>query len=149
MANGVNKVILVGHLGQDPEVRHINNGTAVCNLSIATSESWKDKQGNKQERTEWHRCVAWGKLAEICGEYLRKGALVYLEGKLETQKWDKDGETRYTTEVRVEQMRMLSGKRDGERRQSDGYGRQDDDGAGYGDASPNYGSAAGGDDIPF
>ncbi len=149
MANGVNKVILVGHLGQDPEVRHINSGTAVCNLSIATSESWKDKQGNKQERTEWHRCVAWGKLAEICGQYLRKGALVYLEGKLETQKWEKDGETRYTTQVRVEQMRMLGGKGDGQRSQS-----RRDDGAGYGDSggyggtSSDYGTP-GGDDIPF
>lgn len=150
MANGVNKVILVGHLGQDPEVRHINSGTAVCNLSLATTESWKDKQGAKQERTEWHRCVAWGKLAEICGQYLHKGALVYLEGKLETQKWEKDGETRYTTQVRVEEMRMLGGKRDGERSQA----RRDDDAGygdagGYGDASPDYGSATGGDDMPF
>ncbi len=151
MANGVNKVILVGHLGADPEVRHINSGTAVCNLSIATSESWKDKQGNKQERTEWHRCVVWGKLAEICGQYLRKGGQVYVEGKLEKQKWEKDGETRYTTQVRVEDMCMLGGKGDGQRvdrssRRDDGAGYGDT--GGYGGTSPDYG-APGGDDIPF
>lgn len=153
MANGVNKVILVGHLGKDPETRHTNNGTTVCNFSLATTESWKDKQGVKQEKTEWHRCVAWGKLAEICGEYLRKGALVYVEGKLETQQWEKDGETRYTTQVRLEEMRMLGGKGDGQRGERQQSRR--DDGAGYGDAggygepSPNYGGGSVDDDIPF
>ena len=97
---GINKVILVGNLGQDPEVRYTQDGTAVATFSIATSESWKDKTtGDKKERTEWHRIVAWRKLGEICGEYLSKGRQVYVEGKLQTRSWEKDGVTRYTTEV--------------------------------------------------
>lgn len=113
---GVNKVILVGTLGRDPESRYMPNGNAVCNLSVATSESWKDKQsGAKQERTEWHRVVIFGKLAEIAKEYLRKGSQVYLEGKLRTNKWqDKEtGKDRYSTEVVCDEMQMLGGKRDG------------------------------------
>lgn len=105
---GVNKVILVGNLGQDPEIRYIQNGSAVANFSLATSESWKDKTGQKQERVEWHRIVAWGKLAEICGEYLSKGNQVYIEGRLQTNKWqDKEGKDRYTTEVVANNMVML------------------------------------------
>ena len=102
MANrGINKVILVGHLGQDPEVRYMPNGNAVANFNIATSESWKDKQtGETRDRTEWHRVVVFGKLAEIAGEYIKKGTQVYLEGQLQTRKWqDQSGQDRYTTEV--------------------------------------------------
>ena len=102
VSRGVNKVILVGNLGQDPEVRYMPNGNAVANVTIATSESWKDQQGQQQERTEWHRVVIFGKLAEIVGEYLRKGSQVYFEGKLQTRKWkDQSGQDRYTTEVVV------------------------------------------------
>ena len=102
MANrGINRVILVGHLGQDPEVRYMSNGNAVANFSVATSESWKDKQtGETRDRTEWHRVVVFGKLAEIAGEYIKKGTQVYLEGQLQTRKWqDQSGQDRYTTEV--------------------------------------------------
>jgi single-strand DNA-binding protein len=101
MARGVNKVILIGNLGQDPEVRYMSNGNAVANISIATSETWKDKQtGETRDRTEWHRVVIFGKLAEIAGEYLKKGSQVYLEGQLQTRKWqDQSGQDRYTTEV--------------------------------------------------
>lgn len=100
---GINKVILVGHLGQDPEVRYLPNGGAVANISVATSDSWKDKQtGEQKERTEWHRVVIFGKLAEIAGEYLRKGSQVYIEGSLQTRKWqDQGGQDRYATEVVV------------------------------------------------
>ena len=107
----VNKVILVGNLGRDPEVRYMANGEAVCNFSIATTDSWKDKNGEKQERTEWHNIVMYRRLAEIAGEYLKKGAPVYLEGKLQTRKWqDKDGKDRYTTEILADQMQMLGGR---------------------------------------
>jgi single-strand DNA-binding protein len=108
----VNKVILVGSLGRDPEVRFMPNGDAVANFSIATSENWKDKAGNKQEKTEWHNIVMYRNLAEIAGEYLKKGAPVYIEGKLSTRKWEKDGITRYATEVIADSMQMLGGKRD-------------------------------------
>ncbi len=108
---GVNKVILIGNLGRDPEVRYTRSGTAVANLNIATSENWTDKSGQKQERTEWHRVVAWDKLAEIAKEYLTKGKQVYIEGRLQTRSWDdRDGNKRYTTEVRVDQMLMLGGR---------------------------------------
>ena len=114
MARGVNKVILVGTIGQDPEVKFLTNGNAVCNLSIATSEQWKDKQsGEKKEKTEWHRVVMFGKVAEIAGEYCRKGSQVYIEGKLETREWEKDGVKRYTTEIKVDMqgtMQLLGGK---------------------------------------
>ena len=103
MARGVNKVILVGTCGQDPEVRYMPNGNAVTNLSLATSESWTDKQtGQKVEKTEWHRVSLFGKVAEIAGEYLRKGSQVYIEGKLQTREWEKDGIKRYTTEIVVD-----------------------------------------------
>jgi single-strand DNA-binding protein len=109
----VNKVILVGNLGKDPEVRYMPNGEAVCNFSIATTENWKDKSGVKQEKTEWHNIVMYRRLAEIAGEYLKKGAPVYLEGSLQTRKWEKDGVTRYSTEVIADQMQMLGSKSDG------------------------------------
>lgn len=114
-SKGVNKVILVGHLGQDPEVRYIPSGGAVANITLATSESWKDKQtGEQKEKTEWHRVVIFGKLAEITGEYLRKGSQVYIEGSLQTRKWkDQSGQDRYTTEVVVNVggiLQMLGGR---------------------------------------
>lgn len=115
MARGVNKVILVGNLGGDPEVRYMPNGNAVTNVTIATTDSWKDKQtGQQQERTEWHRVVFFGRLAEVAGEYLRKGSQVYIEGALRTRKWqDQSGQDRYTTEIVVDmngQMQMLGGR---------------------------------------
>ena len=111
MARGVNKVILIGNLGQDPELRYTGSGTAVCNMRLATTESYKDRDGNQVENTEWHNVVAWSRLAEICGEYLKKGSQVYFEGQLQTRQWeDKDGNTRYTTEVKVREMTMLGGR---------------------------------------
>lgn len=112
MARGVNKAILVGNLGKDPEVRYMPSGGAVANVTIATSEQWKDKQtGQAQERTEWHNVVFFNKLAEIAGEYLRKGSQVYVEGSLRTRKWqDKNGQDRYTTEIVVSDMQMLGGR---------------------------------------
>ena len=123
MARGVNKVILVGTCGQDPEVRYLPNGNAVTNLSLATSEAWTDKQtGQKVEKTEWHRVVLFGKVAEIAGEYLRKGSQCYIEGKLKTREWEKDGIKRYSTEVHVDingTMQLLGGRQD-----SQGGGQQ-------------------------
>jgi single-strand DNA-binding protein len=112
MARGINKVILVGNLGKDPDTRYMPNGKAVTNFSIATSESWTDKQsGDKQERTEWHNIVMFEKLAEIAAEYLRKGSQVYVEGSLRTRKWqDKEGKDRYTTEIVARDMQMLGGR---------------------------------------
>jgi single-strand DNA-binding protein len=107
----VNKVILVGNLGRDPETRYTTGGEAVTNVSIATTDSWKDKAGEKQERTEWHRVAFFGKLAEIAGEYLKKGSQVYVEGRLQTRKWqDKEGQDRYTTEIRADTMQMLGSR---------------------------------------
>ncbi|NNL54068.1 MAG: single-stranded DNA-binding protein, partial [Woeseia sp.] len=115
MARGINKVIVVGNLGQDPETRYMPSGSAVTNMSIATSESWKDKQtGEAKERTEWHRVAMFGKLAEIAAEYLRKGSQVYIEGKLRTRKWqDKSGNDRYTTEIIADEMQMLGSRSGG------------------------------------
>lgn len=114
MSRGINKVIIVGVLGQDPEVKYLTSGNAVCNLSLATNEEWKDKTtGEKKSRTEWHRVVMFGKIAEIAGEYCRKGSQVYIEGKLETREWEKDGVKRYTTEIKVDMqgtMQLLGGK---------------------------------------
>lgn len=117
MARGVNKVILIGNLGGDPDTRYMPNGNAVCNITLATSDSWRDKNtGQMQERTEWHRVVFFGKLAEIAGQYLRKGSKVYIEGRLQTREWEKDGVKRYTTEIVVDmngQMQMLDGRGEG------------------------------------
>ncbi|NNB46625.1 single-stranded DNA-binding protein [Pseudomonas chlororaphis] len=124
MARGVNKVILVGTCGQDPEVRYLPNGNAVTNLSLATSEQWTDKQtGQKVEKTEWHRVSMFGKVAEIAGEYLRKGSQVYIEGKLQTREWEKDGIKRYTTEIIVDMqgtMQLLGGRPQGDQGQGMG-----------------------------
>jgi len=109
--SGINKVILVGNLGQDPEVKYTAGGAAVTTLSLATSESWKDKDtGSDQEKTEWHRVVLWRRLAEIAGEYLKKGSKVYIEGQLQTRKWEQDGQTRYTTEVVGRDMQFLDSR---------------------------------------
>ena len=112
MARGINKVILVGNLGNDPDVRYTAGGAAVSNISIATSESWKDREsGEQQERTEWHRVVFFGRLAEIVAEYLKKGSQVYVEGRLQTRKWqDKEGKDRYTTEIVANEMQMLGSR---------------------------------------
>ena len=111
----VNKVILIGNLGRDPEVRHTTGGTAVANFTMATTERWNDPSGERKERTEWHRIVLWAKQAEVAGEYLRKGQQVYIEGSLQTREWtDRDGNKRYTTEVRGQRMMML-GKAGGDR----------------------------------
>ena len=119
MARGVNKVILVGNLGKDPEVRYMPSGEPVCNATLATSESWKDKQsGETKERTEWHNLTFYRRLAEIAGEYLKKGSQVYVEGKLQTRKWqDKSGNDRYTTDIIVNEMQMLGSRSGG----SSGY----------------------------
>ncbi|EMM7989722.1 TPA: single-stranded DNA-binding protein [Morganella morganii] len=126
-SRGVNKVILIGNLGQDPEVRYMPNGGAVTNITLATSESWRDKQtGEMKEKTEWHRVVIFGKLAEIAGEYLKKGSQVYIEGSLQTRKWqDQSGQERYTTEVVVNiggSMQMLGGRSGGGDNMSQGGG---------------------------
>lgn len=110
MASGVNKVLLIGRLGGDPEVRYTTNGGAVANFNLATNESWTDKNGQKQERTEWHRVVIWGKMAELCGQYLSKGRQAYVEGRLQTREWnDKEGNKRYTTEIIAQNIQFLGG----------------------------------------
>ena len=115
MARGVNKVILIGNLGNDPDIRYTGSGAAVANISLATAESWKDREtGEQQERTEWHRVVFFGRLAEIVGEYLKKGSQIYVEGRLQTRKWqDKEGNDRYTTEIVANEMQMLGSRGSG------------------------------------
>lgn len=118
----VNKVILIGNLGKDPETRYAPSGDAICSITLATTDSWRDKNsGEKKEATEWHRVIFFGKLAEIAGQYLRKGSQAYIEGSLRTRKWqDKDGQDRYTTEIRADVMKMLGSKEGGGSRQSGG-----------------------------
>lgn len=162
MARGVNKVILIGNLGQDPEVRYMPSGGAVANVRLATSESWKDKtSGEQQERTEWHTVVFFNRLAEIVGEYLKKGSQVYIEGSLRTRKWQKDGVDRYSTEIIANEMQMLGGR--GGSGGGGGGGSswdEDDSGSGRGGARSGGGGSGGGgrkqtvpddldDDIPF
>ena len=154
MARGVNKVILIGNLGADPETRAMPSGSTVANLRVATSESWRDKQtGEQQERTEWHRVAFFGRLAEVAGEYLRKGSQVYIEGSLRTRKWqDKQGNERYSTEVVGNEMQMLGGRGGGGAPPAAEGG-----GARSGAAAPAYSEESGGgsrseefdDDIPF
>lgn len=138
MARGINKVILVGNLGADPDTRYMPSGKAVTNIRIATSESWKDKQtGDQQERTEWHSIVLYDKLGEIAAEYLRKGSQVFIEGSLRTRKWqDKEGKDNYTTEIIADQMQMLGGR--------EGYGGGDSEGGGGGGYSRGGGDEGGG-----
>lgn len=155
MARGVNKVILIGNLGRDPEIRYMPNGQAVANITIATSESWKDKNtGEQQEKTEWHRVVFFRRLAEIAGEYLKKGSKVYIEGKLQTRKWqDNQGQDKYTTEIIANEMQMLDSR--GEGGGSDfGSGASSDTGQSNepAQATPQQAPVAAGDfddDIPF
>lgn len=142
----VNKVVLVGRLGKDPETRYTGGGQAVTNFSLATSEKFKDKSGQKQERTEWHRITAWGKLAEICQQYLTKGSLVYAEGSIHTRKWqDKEGADRYSTEITIQQMKMLGG---GERRDNSGGGDFEHGGPGGPSTQPAAPEISD-EDIPF
>ena len=119
MARGVNKVILIGNLGADPEIKRIPSGATVANVNLATNDSWTDKSGNKQERTEWHHLVLWNKLAEIVEQYLKKGSMIYCEGRIQTRQWEKDGAKMYTTEIAVTDMQMLDGRSDGGGSQSD------------------------------
>ena len=139
----VNRAIIIGRLGRDPEVRHTQSGQVVASFSVATDESYKDKQGQKVEKTEWHRIVAWGKTAEFCGNYLSKGRLVYVEGKIETRKWtDKDGAEKYTTEIKADRVQGLDRREDGQQQaapQEQAAGRQEYLGGG----------SAGMDDAPF
>lgn len=147
MARGVNKVILVGNLGDDPDMRYTAGGAAIANISIATSESWKDKNtGEKVEKTEWHRVVFFGKLAEIVGKYLRKGSQVYVEGRLQTRKWqNKDGKDQYATEIVANEMQMLGRKGD-EHQQGNSSGRSQ---APTGSSTTNPTEDFDADDIPF
>jgi single-strand DNA-binding protein len=155
----VNKVILIGNLGKDPETRYMPSGDAICNITLATTDSWKDKSGEKQERTEWHRVAFFGKLAEIAGEYLKKGSQVYVEGRLQTRKWqDKEGQDRYTTEIVADRMQMLGGRGGGNTFEVvEGGGGRASSGGGSSGGSRSGGAPAksGGefddfeDDIPF
>ncbi|MCF8036203.1 MAG: single-stranded DNA-binding protein [Desulfobacteraceae bacterium] len=151
MARGVNKVILIGNLGRDPEIRYTQDGNAVANFTLATSMEWRDKaSGEKREKTEWHRIVAFRKLGEICGEYLSKGKQVYIEGRLQTRSWEQDGVTKYMTEVVASEMQMLGGKG-----AAGGGGGGYNAGGGFSDEpqpQPAPGGSGGGDtddDIPF
>jgi single-strand DNA-binding protein len=154
MAGGVNKVILIGNLGADPDMRYTPSGQGVCELRIATSESWNDKNGQRQERTEWHRIVVWGKRAEVCSKYLSKGRQVYVEGRIQTRSYDdKEGHKRYITEIIASDVQFLGGGREGAR---EGRGSEPpppsdaDFGGSNGFGHPNAGSGGGpDDDIPF
>lgn len=151
---GVNKVIIIGNLGQDPEVRYSQNSTCFANLSVATSETWKDQQGQQQEKTEWHRVVIVGKLGEIAGEYLRKGSKVYLEGKLETRKWtDQSGNDKYTTEVKVDSfngvMQMLDSRDGVQSGGQDGGQQRTSPQQNPQQSAPSVGGQDFDDDIPF
>jgi single-strand DNA-binding protein len=157
----VNKVILIGNLGRDPEVRYMPDGAAIANISLATTDTWKDKSGEKQERTEWHRVAFFGKTAEIAGEYLRKGSQVYVEGRLQTRKWqDKDGQEKYTTEIVADRMQMLGSRGGASASAGPGTGPSDaphaapaapaagaPSGAGKGGAAARFDDFE--DDIPF
>lgn len=135
---GVNKAIIIGNLGKDPEVRFTPSGQAVANFNIATNESWTDKQGQKQERTEWHRIVVWGKLAELCGEYLSKGRQCFVEGRIQTREWtDKEGKKNYTTEIVAQNVQFLGGRPQGQ----GGGQQQREEQLPPGEAPP--------DDVPF
>jgi single-strand DNA-binding protein len=167
----INKVILIGNLGKDPELRHTQSGTPVASFSIATSERWKDKNGEQQERTEWHNIVAWSRLGELCNEYLNKGSKVYVEGKLQTRKWqDQNGNDRYTTEIVARDIQFLTPRGEsagtgtyedpgpsepppysgGGTGSGDGYGQDSYSGGGSGSSSASAGSGSGAEpDVPF
>ena len=148
---GVNKVILIGNLGADPEVRYTPDGAPVANFNLATSESWNDRtSGEKQERTEWHRLVGWRKLAEIAGQYLKKGSKIYIEGKLQTRSWeDQSGQKRYTTEVVVNELQMLDSRGEGGGGGGGGGISRDPGPAAQPEYGPPPGAAAEEDDLPF
>ncbi len=160
--SGLNKVMLIGNLGKDPEVRYTPGGQAVANFTIATNESWNDKAGQKQERTEWHRIVVWGKVAELCGEYLTKGRQVYVDGRLQTREWNnKEGVKQYTTEIVANQVLFLSGGergpgkgQGGNRGGADDFGppppgMEDQGGPSGGGGGGGGSKSSGDDDIPF
>lgn len=140
----INKAIIVGNLGADPEIRYTQSGAPVATFNVATTERWKDQSGNQQESTEWHRVVAWRKLAETCGEYLHKGSKVYIEGKIQTRKWqDKNGNDRWTTEIIAREMKML------DRRESGGDSSYGGGGQEQQYAEPPSGHGGMGEDVPF
>jgi single-strand DNA-binding protein len=141
MSRSLNKVQLIGNLGKDPELKYTPSGVAVATFSIATSESWKDQEGNQQEKTEWHNIVAWRKLAEICGEYLKKGKKVYLEGKLQTRNYEKDGVKRYVTEIVADQLIMLDG--------GGGSGSRSSNSGASSESAPVHADVPKDDDLPF
>ncbi len=160
----VNKVILIGNVGRDPELRYTASGTAVTNFSLATSRRYKDRDGNQREETEWHRCVAWARLAEIINQYAPKGKQLYVEGRLQTRQWDdKDGNTKYTTEIVIEEMKLLGGRGDASQGGGGGDGGWDQGGGGGGGGQQSGGGGQQGggggaptpstpvsdDDIPF
>ena len=150
-SRGVNKVILIGNLGADPEVRYTPDGAPVANFNLATSESWNDRSsGEKQERTEWHRLVVWRKLAEIAGQYLKKGSKIYIEGKLQTRSWeDQSGQKRYTTEVVVNELQMLDSRGEGGDGGGGGGISRDPGPAAQAESGPPPAAAAEEDDLPF
>jgi single-strand DNA-binding protein len=140
----VNKVILVGNLGRDPELRYTQNGQAVANFSVATTDRWSSKEGQREERTEWHRIVAWGKTAELCAQYLSKGRSVYIEGRIQSREWeDREGQKRNTTEIVAQTVQFLGGRGGG------GGGGMPDDGGSRGGTPEPGGAPPAGDDIPF
>ncbi|MDE0759425.1 MAG: single-stranded DNA-binding protein [Pseudomonadales bacterium] len=142
MAKGINKVIIVGNLGRDPETRFMPSGGAVTNVSVATSKSWRDREsGEQKERTEWHRVVFFNRLAEIAGEYLKRGSKIYLEGELRTREWEREGQKHYTTEIVANEMQMLDGRGDGGGGQGGGYAPQGNQG-GYQNQNENYGGGS-------
>ena len=143
MAAGVNKVILIGNLGRDPELRYTQSGQAVANFTLATTETWNKREGGREERTEWHRIVAWGRTAELCAQYLSKGRTVYVEGRLQTREWEnREGQKQRTTEIVALNVQFLGGPRGG------GSSAGQSDGAGSGDGSDSGGPESGSDDPP-
>ena len=140
----INKVILIGNLGADPEMRFTQNGAPVASFTVATTEKWKGQDGQMKEQTEWHRVIAWQRLAEICGEYLSKGSRVYIEGKLQTRSWEKDGQKHYTTEIVAREMKMLSPRTSG-----GGGGEFSGSGTGYGSGESFQEPPPMGEDVPF
>lgn len=152
MASGVNKVILIGRLGKDPEVRYTTNGGAVASFSLATSESWTDKTGQKQEKTEWHKIVAWAKLGELCGQYLTKGKQAYIEGRLQTREWlDKEGQKRYTTEIVATNVQFLSapGERSSNQQQNSASDFAPSAGSGFEIPSDSQDTQSSEEEVPF
>jgi single-strand DNA-binding protein len=147
----LNKVMVLGRLGQDPELKYTPSGTGVCNFSVATSENWNDKNGQKQERTEWHRIVVWGKLGELCNQYLAKGRQAFVEGRLQTRSWDdKNGQKKYTTEIVATSVQFIGGASDRSQASDSGFDQsQSNSDNGMGDYQVSTDSNFTADDIPF